>query len=214
MKLTKLSLLAVCAGTMPAFSAITILTENFSNSNDPVATDVPVTGWVVSSNSTFLLESGDPEDALGADGLADGYASLNGDVTANGASFSPSADLSLGTLDLGDVGGTITVNLDFLEVSSGANVNAIILVGGTNVAADNGTTFGASPNFGSMTVNYDVLPGDVGDEVFLRFNFFSSSDARIIGVDRLDVNFAPVPEPGSVILLGLGLPLLCLRRRA
>ena len=64
-----------------------------------------------------------------------------------------------------------------------------------------------------VSFTYTVTAADDGDTLQLRFVERGNSTARDIYVDNYSVSSAPVPEPTSTALLGLGGLALILRRR-
>ena len=187
--------------------------DDFANTDGAPGTTTP-SGWtVVSGNTTFLLESGDADDGALLDLVDDGYASLNGNVTANGGNFSPMVTRDFGVVMASDVGSTIDLDISYLEVSIGGNVTGGIASNGSFIASVVGSTFGADPNNGQLGLSYTVTSADVGSTFAAKFQFFSSQDGRTIGLDTVNVNVSAVPEPSGFILFAIVGCATCMRRK-
>lgn len=110
---------------------------------------------------------------------------------------------------------------------------AVALVAGVTRTDANGTEWDAALNRLFGFVNGDILTGiqvggqaksaffSLGDVVagstsFTNFSVMAFSNGQLIGTGTAGLNTAPataVPEPGSMALVLLGLPLLALRRK-
>lgn len=188
-------------------------TDTFANASGSPGTSNPADWTIVSGNTTFLLESGDADDGALLDTADDGYASLNGNVTANGGNFNPTVRRDFGVVTAADVGSIIDLDISFLEVSVGANVIGGIESNGSFVAQESGGTFGANPNNGQLAISYTVDAADVGSTLSTRFQFFSSQDARVIGLDTVDLRITAVPEPSALFIIAGVAALGCVVRR-
>ena len=67
-------------------------------------------------------------------------------------------------------------------------------------------------NFGSG-VGHAVVPLPFGGDTYFTFLLFGDSSHGVFGVDNVRVTGDPVPEPGSLLLLGAGLLGLCFLAR-
>ncbi len=210
--MTGLALVAVATGSQ----AITVLSEGFDN----VAT-LPASGWAQVNNSTAPLGTswfqGNSGIFAAASGAANSYIAANflGTGNATGAvsnwlmtpvvALDPTSMLSFLVQTAGDG------FLDKVEVrlsTSGASTNV----------ADFGTMLGsfqASTLTGWVGLSYSmgVIDAPTTGRIAFRYVVDNVSTAgNYLGLDNVAITSA-IPEPGTYLLMGLGVAGLMLRRR-
>lgn len=210
--MTGLALVAVATGSQ----AITVLSEGFDN----VAT-LPASGWAQVNNSTAPLGTswfqGNSGIFAAASGAANSYIAANflGTGNATGAvsnwlmtpvvALDPTSMLSFQVQTAGDG------FLDKVEVrlsTSGASTNV----------ADFGTMLGsfqASTLTGWVGLSYSmgVIDAPTTGRIAFRYVVDNVSTAgNYLGLDNVAITSA-IPEPGTYLLMGLGVAGLMLRRR-
>jgi hypothetical protein len=162
--------------------------------------------------------------ALAGNGLIDnssiGSLSLSGDVN----NFSP-IDLSI-VLDASEQGGSISFNGDFqvntLVALTGYRIEVLTPGVTISVVGDVLNSFG-----NPMATSGDAFAQDIGfapsEDLFFEIGdplLAGSTDWALDvgglapGVDRFSVRLTAIPEPGTALLLGLGLAALAQRGRA
>jgi hypothetical protein len=102
---------------------------------------------------------------------------------------------------MADVGYLDGINLH-LSVGGGTAIGDFAQVGSTGVLGTDWTAFTLQlPDFGAPTTV----------RIGFQYAVADALDANYIGIDS--VTLAPIPEPGTVLLMGLGVAGLLLRRR-
>jgi len=202
--------------------ALTITNGGFGTANQN-ARIVHNGGWYESTTTTNWVE---------------GTWSLTGTIVLlmDGTGTGAYVYQSLGTVDAADIAtGTFALKSDFFEkpddttnnilfdvyegtFAGAAHGNDIAGAGLTNLASvdlsatDQGLTFAAGDSSTQLQqdiLTFDVSGLNVGDEVWLRIG--GGNTGGDILMDNLTI--APVPEPSSTALRGLGGLALILRRR-
>lgn len=196
----------ICAiSTTTTNADLVSFVDDFSNTDSAVGTTQPANWDLLTGNSTFVLESGDGNDDDELDETGDGYATLRGNVTDNGGNFVPMVSRDIGVVMASDIGSEVNLLMDFLEVNQGASYTGGLFLDGTDVASFSSDTFGGNLDSAVIDVTYTVTAADVGSTLAAKFQYFTNSDERAIGLDAVNVSVtSAVPEPSSALLI-LGL---------
>lgn len=224
MKQTTNILLALAATVGISNAAWTAI--NLSWEDDGVS-NTPLTGWTQTSNGTDALDNGDfrvakdpdnwfPDSTVGIHVLL-----LEGD---NGNEYGSLGQLLTGTAEAGtytfslvDLGVTNFGDNNNAQITFGFSLDGSSFIGGTSSQTlTEGVGGFGSPDNGASALNPSVTYTSDGTESALHILIATTGNhtgrsVPSIGSSTLD--FTPVPEPSSAVLLGLGGLALVLRRR-
>lgn len=210
--------------------------ETFSGGGGSANTSV-YTLTSTATSSSFTKEITTVSDGTFFDAANDGYARLDKTVTT---SLSPTIRGNYGTIDMSDVGKTVSIDAGFRHVSTLSNTFAIQL-NNANVAAGNPQSTLITSSFTSAPANLNVASGtntllsaipsgalnpdrtpgaltytfvadDVGKTLGLVVNFFEGNGTSNREVLIDSISYSVVPEPSTALLSALG-ALAMLRRR-
>jgi hypothetical protein len=161
----------------------------------------PIPDWVT-TGPTGSWQPGNPSNSVYFDGLPDGVVV----AYANGGTITQivSEVVTLGT--------TYTLLVDVGNRKDLPQTGEVYLtIGGTPVAAIGGIA--AEGAFATFTATYTGLAADVGKSIGILLT--TSGPQGVFDNVQLSSEAAPVPEPASVGLLGLGLlGIMAIRRRS
>jgi hypothetical protein len=212
--------------------------ETFSGGGGGSANTSVYTLATTTVSTAFTKEITTVSDGTFFDGADDGYARLDKTDTT---SQTPAMIGTFGTVDIADIGKTVSIDAGFRHVASMTNTWSIQL-NGVNVEAAGGQSILLAQSFLSAPANqnvtsatntqlsqvlaaasnpdratgaltYTFLPGDVGKTLGLRVSFFegSGSNGREVLIDS--ISYSVIPEPSSALLGGIGMLALLRRRR-
>jgi hypothetical protein len=206
-----------------------LLMENF----DDIGT-LAGSGWTLTNNSSPLGSTnwfqGNNAVFTSQAGASDAYIAanfLNADLGGNISNWLISPTLTL------DNGETIAFYTRTDTDGSSFNDHLELRLSTNGTSADVGGTAGSVGDFTTLLLTVNPLLNDsypeswtlftatisgLGAPVSGRFAFRynvadTSINADYIGIDTLSVTAAPVPEPGTLTMIGIGLAGLSLRRR-
>ena len=111
-------------------------------------------------------------------------------------------------------GGTAGPEIDYapiIEFYTGDPLGAGTLLATASLAG--GALDGATNNSSTFSMSTGALAGGENIWVRLRTNPTAAGEVTRGGVDNLQLNFTPIPEPSTGLVAGLGVLLLALRRR-
>lgn len=229
------SALVLSASSLQA-ALVASFVETFSGGGSGSA-NTSVYTLATTTGTAFTLENS-ISDGTFLDTANDGYARLDKTDTT---SQTPAIIGTFGTVDIADIGKTVSIDAGFRHVSTMTNRWAILfdgldieLAGGQSIllaqsfvsvpANQNVTSatntqlsqvLAAGLNTGRTTgaLTYTFLPGDVGKTLGLRVNFFEGdgSNGREVLIDS--ISYSVIPEPSSALLGGIGMLALLRRRR-
>lgn len=213
-----LCLITFFVATSTVNADLVSFSDEFANSDGATGTVTPTDWSTNNANATFRLESGDANDGdVPLDAAGDGYAVLQGNVTANGSSFVPVAFRNIGNVTAADVGSVINLQMSYLEVEQGGSMSMGLASNGafvTGAHASSVSTFDTNPDADQFSFTYTVTAADVGDTLSAKFEFFTTNNDRQQGLDTVNVTVTAVPEPTGIAILGLfGLAGMMRRRR-
>lgn len=231
------SALALSTGSLQA-ALLAPFIETFSGGGGGSANTSVYTLASSTTSTAFTKEITTVVDGSFLDNENDGYARLTKTDTT---SQSPAITGIYGTIDISDVGKTVSIDAGFRHVSSMSNTWAIQL-NGVNVETAGGQSIliassftttpanqnvtsasntllsevlasGSNPGRTTGALTYTFLPDDVGKTLGLRVNFFEGSGANNRRVLIDSISYSVIPEPSSALLGGLGMIALLRRRR-
>jgi hypothetical protein len=231
------SALVLSAGSLQA-ALLASFVETFSGGGGGSANTSVYTLATTTVSTAFTKEITTVSDGTFFDGADDGYARLDKTDTT---SQTPAMIGTFGTVDIADIGKTVSIDAGFRHVASMTNTWSIQL-NGVNVEAAGGQSILLAQSFLSAPANqnvtsatntqlsqvlaaasnpdratgaltYTFLPGDVGKTLGLRVSFFegTGSNGREVLIDS--ISYSVIPEPSSALLGGIGMLALLRRRR-
>lgn len=229
------SALVLSASSLQA-ALVASFVETFSGGGGGSA-NTSVYTLATTTGTAFTLENS-ISDGTFFDGADDGYARLDKTDTT---SRSPAMIGTFGTVDIADIGKTVSIDAGFRHVSTMTNTWAIQL-DGANVEAAGGQSILLAQSFTTVPANFNVttatntqlsqvlaaasnpdratgaltytfVPDDVGKTLGLRVSFFegTGSNGREVLIDS--ISYSVIPEPSSALLGGIGMLALLRRRR-
>ena len=223
---TKLCTIAVAMCFATASMQAAILPGNvWANADfeiDPVA--VGGGGWGLGGNAPGNLvwstaNSTSPTHSLGLSDNNNGYGEWYADQSISSLSLYPGANINLHWEEMWKITGEMRVTVRFLDVNYWGNDNHFVQNAGQSAGWN--TTLGNSTFTSRNELLTVPLTGQGGmggglDAVWMRIALVSGGPGSVNG-DYLidDLSVAVVPEPTSIVMLGIGglLGLNALRRR-
>jgi hypothetical protein len=228
LKTTILSAAALSAVTGSSFGALVLTNGGFETNGAAVgnASLFRPSGWVAEEvvtfggiqNSTNLnTGSGVDEGITAAQATGSQHLRLVGDVGLDGGVNQDLGSADAGTYVItgdyftGGNAGPVIGYAPTIEFYTGDPLGAGTLLATATLAG--GALDGATNNSSTFSVSTGALAGGENIWVRMRTNPTLAGEVTRGGVDNLQLAFAPVPEPSSTALLGLGGLALILRRR-
>ena len=226
--LNKLSLTTLAAALVaaPALQADVIFEDGFDDATGSFGTGLnPVDGEAYDffgAGPNFFIQV---EEATSFEGFGPtattppNFASINADAGNVAGFFISTGDAA--------AAGTYTLSFDQLPAVFGPNTYTGTITGELYASDDAGFFTGApfltvtstGPARGSLdsatgtAILTEALPGNVFVRIRTEGDFTDADNFQQGQVDTISVDFAPIPEPASALLLGAGAALMGLRRR-